>query len=57
MVAIVDTNKCTGCETCVGDCPTTAIAIENEKAKVDKDLCIDCQTCVDICPSEAILVE
>ena len=57
LVAIVDTSKCTGCETCVDECPASAIALENEKAKVDKDLCVDCQTCVDVCPSEAILVE
>jgi Fe-S-cluster-containing hydrogenase component 2 len=41
----------------VDECPASAIALENEKAKVDRDLCVDCQTCVDICPSEAILVE
>jgi NAD-dependent dihydropyrimidine dehydrogenase PreA subunit len=57
LVAIVDTSKCTGCETCVDECPASAIALENEKAKVDKDLCVDCQTCIDVCPSEAILVE
>ncbi|MDD1691926.1 MAG: 4Fe-4S binding protein, partial [Methanoregula sp.] len=43
--------------TCVDECPASAIALENEKAKVDRDLCVDCQTCVDVCPSEAILVE
>ncbi len=57
LVAIVNTDKCTGCETCVDECPAAAIAIENEKAKVDKEMCVDCQTCVDICPSEAIVVE
>jgi ferredoxin len=57
LVAIVNTSKCTGCETCVNECPASAIAIENEKAKVDKEMCVDCQTCVDICPSEAIVVE
>jgi NAD-dependent dihydropyrimidine dehydrogenase PreA subunit len=57
LVAIVDTKKCTGCETCVNECPASAIAIENEKATVDKEMCVDCQTCVDICPSEAIVVE
>jgi ferredoxin len=57
LVAIVDAKKCTGCETCVNECPASAIAIENEKAKVDKEMCVDCQTCVDICPSEAIVVE
>jgi TPP-dependent indolepyruvate ferredoxin oxidoreductase alpha subunit len=57
LVAIVNTSKCTGCETCVDEFPASAIVLENEKAKVDRDLCVDCQTCVDICPSEAILVE
>jgi heterodisulfide reductase subunit A-like polyferredoxin len=57
LVAIVDISKCTGCETCVNECPASAIVVENEKAKVDKEMCVDCQTCVDICPSEAIVVE
>ena len=57
LVAIIDTSKCTGCETCVEECPASAIGLENEKAKVDKDMCVDCETCVDICPSEAIIME
>jgi ferredoxin len=57
LVAVVDTTKCTGCETCVNECPASAISMENEKAKVDKDMCVDCQTCVDACPSEAIHME
>jgi ferredoxin len=57
LVAVVNPDKCTGCETCVNECPASAIAIEDEKAKVDKEMCVDCQTCVDICPSEAIVAE
>jgi ferredoxin len=57
LVAVVDKDKCTGCETCVDQCPASSISIENEKAKVDKDMCVDCQTCVDVCPSEAIHME
>ncbi len=57
LVAVVDSDKCTGCETCVSECPASAIAMENDKAKVDKDMCVDCQTCVDVCPSEAIHME
>jgi len=57
LVAVIDNDKCTGCETCVSECPASAISMENEKAKVDKDMCVDCQTCVDVCPSEAIRME
>jgi ferredoxin len=57
MVAVIDKDKCTGCETCVDECPAVAISVEKEKAKVDKDLCVDCASCVDICPSEAIHLE
>jgi ferredoxin len=57
MTVKVDKDKCTGCETCVDECPAVAITIENEKAKVDKDLCVDCESCVDVCPSEAITIE
>ncbi len=57
MTAKVDKDKCTGCETCVDECPAVAITLENEKAMVDKDLCVDCESCVDVCPSEAISME
>ena len=57
MTAIIDKNKCTGCETCVDECPAAAIAMENEKAVVNNDLCVDCGSCVDVCPAEAITME
>ncbi len=57
MTAIVDKNACTGCETCVDDCPAAAIKMENEKASVNADLCVDCGSCVDVCPAEAISME
>mgnify|MGYP001472062689 FL=1 len=57
MTAIVDKDKCTGCETCVDECPATAITMENEKAVVNNELCVDCGSCVDVCPAEAITME
>jgi len=57
MTAVVDKDKCTGCETCVDECPTVAIALDGEKAKIDNDLCVDCGACVDVCPSEAITLD
>ncbi|MFA5554033.1 MAG: 4Fe-4S binding protein [Phycisphaerae bacterium] len=57
MPAKVDEDKCTGCESCVGECPSEAISMANEKAKVDPDACVDCGVCVDVCPVEAISME
>lgn len=57
MTAVVDKDKCTGCETCVDECPAAAISMNEGKATVDKDLCVDCGSCVDVCPSEAIHLE
>lgn len=57
MVAIVDEERCVGCETCVDICPSQAISMNSDKAKVDKEKCVDCSTCVDACPSEAIRME
>ncbi|MBN1165606.1 MAG: 4Fe-4S binding protein [Methanospirillaceae archaeon] len=57
MVVIIDKEKCTGCETCVDECPASAITMKDDKAVVDNDLCVDCGSCVDVCPSEAISME
>jgi len=57
MTTIIDKNKCTGCETCVDECPAEAISMENDKAVVNNDLCVDCGSCVDVCPAEAITME
>ncbi|MHC4266269.1 MAG: indolepyruvate ferredoxin oxidoreductase subunit alpha [Planctomycetota bacterium] len=57
MPAKVDNEKCTGCETCVDECPADAISMAEEKAVIDADTCIDCAACVDVCPVEAISME
>ena len=57
MPAKVDNEKCTGCETCVAECPSEAIKMAEEKAVVDEETCIDCGVCVDACPEEAITME
>ena len=57
MPANVDVDKCTGCETCVPECPSEAISMADEKAVIDADECVDCGVCVDACPVEAITME
>ncbi|MFA4943536.1 MAG: 4Fe-4S binding protein [Lentisphaeria bacterium] len=53
MPAVVDPEKCVGCEACVSTCPVEAIAMKDGKAVVS-DACIDCGACIDSCPSSAI---
>ena len=57
MPAKVDEEKCTGCETCVAECPSEAIKMAEDKAVIDEEGCIDCGVCVDACPEEAISME
>lgn len=57
MAANVDKEKCTGCESCVPECPSEAIKMVDGKAEVDIDACVDCGVCVDACPEEAIAME
>lgn len=52
----VNPDECVGCEACVEECPTEAIAMVDEKALIDQDKCTECESCVEACPSEAIKV-
>ena len=54
MAATIDKEKCSGCETCVGACPVSAIAMKDGKAEVNAGDCIECGACVGECPCEAI---
>lgn len=56
MPAVVDKEKCTGCENCVSTCPVEAIKMEDGKAVVT-DACIECGQCVDACPVQAITMK
>ena len=49
-----DPKLCTGCGTCVEQCPVSALSMKNQLPQVDADLCITCFCCQEICPEKAI---
>lgn len=50
----VDTDACSGCETCVDRCQMEAIEVGDDSvAHVNRDRCIGCGLCVTTCPSDA----
>jgi ferredoxin len=59
MPAKVNKEECTGCGTCVEECPVEAIVIDEDEgcAVVDKEECVECGACEEACPREAIKVE
>ena len=58
MPAVVDQANCTGCKSCEEVCPTSSIAVgENKIAAVKEDECIDCNACADACPDQLIAMK
>ena len=53
-VAFVDTDRCSGCETCIMICPYNAISRVDGKANVNEALCKGCGACAGICRNGAI---
>ena len=54
--AVIDTELCTGCGTCVERCQIDAITMDeqNDCSVINLDRCIGCGNCVVTCPAEAI---
>ena len=53
LVAVVDSENCTGCGTCEEVCPRGAIAVD-DIAEVDPKKCDGCGRCVPECPQDAL---
>lgn len=49
-----DPKLCTGCGTCVEQCPVSALSISDPLPQVEADACITCFCCQEICPEKAI---
>lgn len=57
---LVDPARCTRCESCVADCPSTIIHRQGDAvpsvAAEDEKNCILCQHCLAVCPTAAISI-
>jgi uncharacterized protein (DUF362 family)/NAD-dependent dihydropyrimidine dehydrogenase PreA subunit len=49
-----DPDLCTGCGTCVAQCPVSALSLADGLPQVDAGTCIACFCCQEICPEKAI---
>jgi uncharacterized protein (DUF362 family)/NAD-dependent dihydropyrimidine dehydrogenase PreA subunit len=49
-----DPERCTGCGTCIDQCPVSALSVDENLPRVDADTCITCFCCQEICPEKAI---
>lgn len=56
LLVQVDETKCIGCDTCLGYCPTGAIAGDTGEPHtiIDAAACINCGQCLTHCPTSAI---
>lgn len=47
-------NKCNGCTNCIRVCPTEALRVKNQKAKIIEKRCINCGQCISVCTHNAL---
>ena len=50
----VDTDACTGCGTCIEECPADTIYLIEDVADIDMENCIRCGRCHEACPEDAV---
>jgi electron transfer flavoprotein alpha subunit len=54
---VIHEEKCTGCGICVKVCPTGALSMVSNIARLEEDKCTLCGSCVSSCPFGAITME
>jgi len=56
-IAIILSDRCSKCGTCINQCPYRAIELHNNKIEIIGSLCEGCGACIASCPSRAIIFE
>lgn len=52
---VINEDRCTGCGICVSLCPTTTLALREQRAILAApERCTYCSACEDVCPEDAI---
>lgn len=49
-------SDCSGCRTCLRNCPPQAITMVNKRPVVDYGQCIRCFCCQELCPQQAVII-
>jgi uncharacterized protein (DUF362 family)/NAD-dependent dihydropyrimidine dehydrogenase PreA subunit len=57
LTPTVAPDLCTGCGTCIDQCPMSALSMGEEYPQVDKEDCIACFCCQESCPEKAITLK
>lgn len=57
MRPTADPDLCTGCGSCVEQCPASALSMGEHVPEVDPGKCIACFCCQEICPEKAITLK
>jgi len=55
MVALIDVGTCVQCGTCVEECPSGAISLDDIPV-VNVEECVNCGACAEVCPSGAVVL-
>ena len=56
-IPVIDQQNCDACETCVSQCPTSAVSLNGSGPVINTEKCVRCGICAEICPSKAISLE
>jgi uncharacterized Fe-S center protein len=51
---IVSQELCTGCKSCMENCPVCALVVEERLSSINYDACRGCGKCLRVCPTHAI---